>query len=834
MSHQRLGGALMTDLRQSIRNVLFATSALSLSPVPLANAQDNAALEEIVVTATRREQAVEDIPVNIAVVTGATLRNAGVSSVQDLTEMVPGLSNEDIGPRGNSVSNTLVIRGLNAVSSGNGSGSPNVTVPLVTTYVDDTPMFFNMKLTDIERVEVMRGPQGTLYGSGAVGGTVRIIHAKPTTDAFYADFSSRGFATDHSDDLSYSVEGVANLPLSDSLALRATGGYESISGFTDALRLVAYDPDNQPILADPTDPLNSGLTFRRQDDVDDSDTKHLRVALSWDISDAVNALLSYAYQEDSAGSYTQQSPGLDYQQTQFTLSPLERDVDIAALDVTADLGFASFTSATSYYDNVSNGRRDLTGLMININNGSPFAYGFFPRVQSTITDFARDRSFVQEFRLVSESDTNWDWVVGAFYRDQDWVSNLNPQVMPGLAEWSELDGSADALNDIFGPGTFANFGDFVEFYNGGPRPSSLDLTDFIYSLDRQIKFQDIAVFGELTYQFTESWQVTAGARAFWQDFQQSMVQQLPICGPFCSDNGTDPFGTVNSTVDRDFQDQIFKFNTSYDFGDKTMVYFTWAEGFRRGGGNALAVGPCFLCESDDSLLDYEPDTATNVEVGVKGRRFDDRVGYTVSAYRIDWDNIQIDSTTSPGGFFFVLNGSSAVSKGLETEINAQLSENLLINFGYVRAETELTESFVVENVVGREGDTLPLVPKHQASVGVSYFVPLQADRELHFRLDASYRSEINSTLSPYRFDDTLQDFVFDPAERNFAKLGSATKLNASVDLSLGNWRVGVFARNITGEKGINAVNTNNDETALNSVTVVRPRMVGLRLGYEWQ
>src|SRR5690606_8948497 len=129
-------------------------------------------------------------------------------------------------------------------------------------------------------------------------------------------------------------------------------------------------------------------------------------------------------------------------------------------------------------------------------------------------------------------------------------------------------------------------------------------------------------------------------------------------------------------------------------------------------------------------------------------------------------------------FFFVLNGSSAVSKGLEAEVNAQLSENVLVNFGYAYAETELTESFGVENVSGREGDSLPLIPKHQASLGLSYFVPLQADRELQFRLDASYRSEINSTLSPYRFDDTLQDFVFDPAGRNFARLDSATKLNA--------------------------------------------------------
>ena len=191
----------------------LVAAAISLSTLSTSNlvlASDT--LEEVLVTAARRSQSVEDIPYNISALSGEALKDSGAGNMQDLTRMIPGLTSADFGPRSSSVSSALIIRGLSSGGGAQGASVPNVSVPLVSTYVDETPLFVNLKLTDMARVEVLRGPQGTLYGSGSMGGTLRMIHNQPSTDGFMAEVSTKVSSTEEADDLSYSVEGIINLP----------------------------------------------------------------------------------------------------------------------------------------------------------------------------------------------------------------------------------------------------------------------------------------------------------------------------------------------------------------------------------------------------------------------------------------------------------------------------------------------------------------------------------------------------------------------------------------------------------------------------------------------
>ena len=243
---------------------LLATSAAivtgSFSPA-LAQAQEASTSEQteptaIIVTAARRSQSLSEVPSNISAVTGEMLENAGVTDLNDFTRLVPGVVMLDEGPRVSGSRNTLIIRGLNANSMTPDDDNPSNTQEAVSTYLGETPMFFPLKLIDIERVEVLRGPQGTLYGSGSVGGTVRIIPNAPDLTAFSAEVSAETSVTDHSGDINYDIYAILNLPLSSTAALRMSGGYQHLGGFIDALGLVQMDRDGKfdpgtPVLADP-------------------------------------------------------------------------------------------------------------------------------------------------------------------------------------------------------------------------------------------------------------------------------------------------------------------------------------------------------------------------------------------------------------------------------------------------------------------------------------------------------------------------------------------------------------------------------------------------------
>ncbi len=573
-----------TPLAAAISAVLGAAVQLA---APCAQADDMA---DIVVTATRRSETIADVPYNISAVSAADIENSGVVDLQGLTHMIPGLVSPDLGARAGNLNGTMTIRGMNA--SGVNYAAQAIAAPSVSQYVDETPLIANIKLTDIARVEVLRGPQGTLYGSGSVGGTVRTIHNKPDPSKTEFEMTAQTSGTANAENASESFDAVVNLPIAETLAFRGSGGYEKLSGFTNALSVAVLGANQQPVLADPGDPVHSPPVFAEKKGIDGSATWYVRGALLWKPSEAIEADLSYQHQTDHSDGFSQERPGYHWEQSLYVDQPGTFKTDLGAVDVAVDVGFATLSSSSSYTSQSATGTSDETGLIENL---AAF-YGNYPRIVSPMLSVSDDKAFTEELRLVSKNSGPWDWVAGGYYSHR--VQNMSlVEPLYGFAAWSELPGTGiPAGCTVYDAATcqYPNYGDVVQYYNGGIRPSLNPYPDLAFTLDRRVTFRDLASFGETSYHFTDKWQATVGARIFWQHYSQALTQTLPICGPLCSESGTDPEGLVEGSQGKGFRSHIFKLNTSYEIAPRTLLYATWSEGFRRGGRQRIADRPLLL------------------------------------------------------------------------------------------------------------------------------------------------------------------------------------------------------------------------------------------------
>ena len=294
---------------------------------------------------------------------------------------------------------------------------------------------------------------------------------------------------------------------------------------------------------------------------------------------------------------------------------------------------------------------------------------------------------------------------------------------------------------------YPSFGDVIQYYKGGIRPSLNPYPDLSFTLDRHVTFTDFALFNETSYHFTDKWQATAGARIFWQHYDQTLDQTLPMCGPFCSESGTDPTGLTADSQAKGFRSQIFKFNTSYEIAAHTLIYATWSEGFRRGGVNALPTGPCYYCETP-ALLTYRPDKAYNTEIGIKGS-WGGGSSYTFTLYNIDWQDPQIEAATVTGGFEYVTNGNTARSRGAEGELTLPVSDSTKLELGYSYTDAILTSGFNAAS-----SQTSSASPGNACRGSRSSRsrrpsnIPYRSidTREFHAHLDASYRSDFWTAL----------------------------------------------------------------------------------------
>ena len=797
----------MGQTRKCVEKTPVAVAVALALNLPPAMAQSDDLLEEIVVTATRREQTVQEIPYNINVVTERQLNETGVSDPFNLVRLVPGLNIVDEGPRVSGNRNTYSIRGLNVDPSNNNDDNPAISQSTVSTYLGEVPVFFPMKLVDLQRVEVLRGPQGTLYGASSVGGTIRFIPNKPSTERTTFDVFAEVSGTDEAGEASYDVRATANFPVAENSAIRVTAGYEHLSGFIDAVGLIEQTgtPRNpgEIVLADPNDILGSDTVPAPPiRDSNDSDQVYFRASWLYAPNDAVEITLNYNYQEVEANNRYEDNrffgTGEEYVTYKAFTDPQDADLSLIDLDVQADVGFARLTSSTAFTDVNVHSVSDSSGFL---RTNIPQYYFGNPRVYAPLDRRQDVQVFTQELRLASQGEGPLDWVAGAFYLERDLDFDLQ----------QELSGANEYTNAYFGT------------------PAPVDFTDVLATGGTDQEFTDLAVFGELTWHVTDQWQVTGGVRVFDQELSGTSGIPLPYASRtfeyYYYGTATDDFllGGINPT-NYEVDESIFKLNTSYDISDDTMIFATYAEGFRPGGANQLPETDPFG-NDNRPFLTFDPDEAKNYEAGIKGT-LGGRYNYTVTAFLVDWENFQAN-LVSPFGIGFIDNVPGAESSGLELELNGVVNEYFDFSASYSYVNAEVSESFLFSqgdpSTEIPKGNPLPAAPEHEFFAMANYRVPLAAS-ELIFHGNVSYRSD---ALSNFR------DLPNVPA-MSFAEFDSFTLWNVAVTWVRDNYSVALFGDNLGNERGESSVITadfygDRDQ----GWGVIRPRTFGLRLTYSY-
>jgi iron complex outermembrane receptor protein len=830
----------MKHPRRRLTTAVVLGTGTTLFGVAAAQAQSEPpSIDEVVVSATRRDTAIQDIPYNISAISASSLEDNHVQSLSDLSKMIAGLSFVDSGPTSRS---NIVLRGINAnATDQQGNTGRLSTVSPVSTYIGETPLFLSLQLDDLERVEVLRGPQGTLYGSGSLAGTLRFIPKKPDLTGFHADVEGDVGGVDETNQLNRFASGMVNIPLSSVTAVRISAGYQHYAGFIDENYIVKLGPASTainspvgiPVPANPNNPIFSGLVFDPQQNANDANLWHVRTSFLFQPSDEFSALLAYYHQVDDANGVQAQSPNFggsvdtppaqnpyyspqypvsfptggtifphnqEYDANNSFLLEQDRHADLVSADLTYSMGFASLSSSTSYYKDVGHNVNDGTGLLTLY----PDFYGFIPRMVDYEIANDENKGFVEELRLVSATGKHFDYVAGLFYQRIDTTFN-EMQWVPGQTYFGSLVG-----------------------YPGANAATEGDVNDIEHD---STSFKDRAAFGELTWHLTDAWQVTGGLRFFKQDFSLEDSTAFPFCGPSCSNIG-DQLGTTLTQKGYSVHDHISKINTSYRFSDTLNTYFVYSEGFRRGGSNGIPVSGPFAGNPD--LLIYKPDKTRNYELGAKGTVAGIR--YSAALFYIDWNNFQVDETAIASGAQIAVNGSEANSRGAELELNGDITHHLAYTLGYTYTRAVVAKDFTVDDldtsgslvglVTSKAGDPLPNAPKESATAALDYIhpAPILQGWNMRWHLDASYRS---ATLS--------QLLSTNPNDPPPFKIPGFSIWDASVNLaSSSGVYTSLYVQNLfnalaeTGGSDRGAVGIRAEQFFIG-----RPRTVGLKVGYSF-
>jgi iron complex outermembrane recepter protein len=818
---------------------------------------DDNALQEVVVTATRRALSAQDVPISITAVSGAALDQAGIEDISRLGRSMAGVNVTDKGPFGGVNGSSLIIRGLNSEGTGGQLALASPVVPPVATYVDDTPLFANLRLQDLDHVEILRGPQGTLYGSGSLGGTIRFVQNAPDPSGFDAKAEAGMSKTSHTHSVNDDFSGMLNLPLSDTLAIRINGSYSDDAGFINQPNLYRLDSTGAPISADPTNVLSPPVIYG-QKGTNSYEYRTARVSALWKPNEEFKAQLSYYYQVASAGGFPYvAASSLAYNQPissppgilpQLYDSPLPAGidrlssatntietandkVDVVALTLDYDMGFATLTSSSSYAHHLNRSSEDLTAEYTNFSFYKPY-YGTDPRSLEISKDQFNDKNWSQEIRLASKSGGKFDWVGGLFYKDQT-TNIVEHEYFPGYNDYFNAcqpiyGASSGSFTPPFNP---CGFGEYIT------TPGALNpLKGISYSVDQayigdfETHFKDLALFGELTYHLTDDWTVTGGSRLFKQTLTQAQQTGLLFDGPAY---------VANSSLSDEWRRALWKINTSYHLDKTNLVYATWSQGFRRGGVNALPPTEPFLVNgapyvTPASLTRLQPDTADNYEIGVKGT-VSNRVRYSAAIYDIQWHNIQEGVQVTPLVLPASLNIGEAVSRGIELETFINLTDHLSTEVSYTYDDTRIKSYnpvFYYPNVSvqppGQDPTTgsaalvgvapqLPGTPKNSLALGFEYGHVEIAGGNLRYAINAHYQSRVLPALSA-----------------TVPTVAGYTLVDTRLSYSLSHFMGTVYVNNLTNNLGISSYGDPGIFGNRDQAIVTQPRTVGFTLEYSFK
>jgi iron complex outermembrane receptor protein len=644
--------------KQLNRSLFTVTALLACSSL----VAEELVLEEVIVTATKREGVAQDIPLALSVLPESFIESNAIRSVEDLRDFVPGLEVVSVQPS----SNIIGMRGVVAL------GGP---ISPVGYYLDETPIsaFSSdapaVALWDLQRVEVLRGPQGTLFGDGSMAGTIRAITNKPDTEAFAGRVWIDGFSYDGGNN-GYNLRALLNMPVSDTLAFRISAGYKDDGGYITNVHF--------------------------NDDGDNAyDEGNVRAAMRWLPGENTTVDLSYTgYRLDMGNDNNQTSPGFYDPDNAFppgfVIPAIKRDVrdfDYDLFNLTIEHEFENFSlvSATSYYDSAGSSFEDLNYVVPGFFFGGPVA-DFLPGSSAAQVIPKNDQTtFTQEIRLVSNGDNRLDWTVGAFYKDLDRsvVSAFDLRVFLDLA-----------LVDPGLAGVIATVADEAGFSEQSSGAKSW------------------AVFAELDYELTDKVSLTGGLR-YYEDTRDSLIEQLVT---------TEVFGVpAGDLIPGSGDDSALspKLGLSWKTSDTTTLFASASKGFRSGDTN-----PNHIMDPELIPDGYGAETLWTYEIGVKSNPTD-KLLTNFYLYYNDWTDMQLFLVTADGLFSYTDNVGSAKATGAELEVMYLVNSNLSLSLSASYIDAEISETVIdpagVE--VAQEGNEIPFIAPFTANIGFDYSRP---------------------------------------------------------------------------------------------------------------
>ncbi len=778
----------MTHRALHTRTVLLTGCALAVVASP-GYAQEAEQVEGdrnvIIVTATKRDQTIQDVPFSINAQTQEDIQKSGATTLEDISRNVAGLSVQNLGPGQSQVS----VRG---VSAGQVVRDQPGVKEQVGIYLDESVISLSLftpdiDLFDLNRVETLRGPQGTLFGSGSVGGTIRYITNQPEIGITEGVVEGNVNLVD-GDDIGWHLKGAVNVPMGESTAFRIVGYYTQYGGFIDALGPAGGED------------INGGERYG------------VRAAMKIDTGEGFSLTPRVLYQKVVADGFNRQEvfnlfanpftttrPPIQLgEREQFLLlrEAFEDEALIFDLVAEAELGPVTLTSVSSYTNRdilVSRDASALTGS-VSVDLGFPEAAVLLP---SNLRDTTKLETITQEIRFSSNNDGPLQWLIGGFYSDTD---RDYRQRLP-------TPGYAAATDATLGAGTSAAVA------NGFANLDSPFNSDLPYNIEQ------IAIFGEATYAFTDRLDVTVGARYY--DFEE--VRTITTGGLFA--NGDT--GQVDQTSSDGITPRIL---LSYDVSDDITLNAQASQGFRLGGVNDPLNTP--LCNAEDLGLfggfqDYDDEKLWNYEIGAKanGRGF----YANVAAFYNDISDLQVTLDAGSCSSRIVFNVPEAHSLGVEAELGFAPADgfDLVLAGSWIEAEFDTTLPEPLATATGiREGNRLPSVPEFQVSVTGSYEWPISDSADAY--ISAAFSHVGSRFTQPADQENNPRTFV------SGLPFGGAPGTDATtLDLELPsyqflNLRVGVELD--TGLELAAYVNNVFDENALLSFD--RERGGRARLGYS--
>ncbi|HLY87905.1 MAG TPA: TonB-dependent receptor [Acetobacteraceae bacterium] len=786
-------------------SVVLATSVsllgLMAAPAHSQTSPDTGTLAsgEIVVTATKRATLIQNVPFSINAQTSQDIARAHAQTLEDLSRNVAGLSIQNLGPGQSQVA----IRGI---SSGQIVRDQPGVKEQVGVYLDESVISLSLftpdlDLFDLNRVETLRGPQGTLFGAGSEGGTIRYITNQPKFDRVEGSFEA-GFNHIDGGNSGGDVKGAINLPLGETAAVRAVGYYTRYAGFIDALH------EDGSIKKNVNDGYRAGG----------------RVAVTWKPIDALTITPRVIYQEIKtngfnreekfnlfANPFTTTRPPVTLQdRQQFLLLPEEFRDKFLLVDNTAtlDVGPASLTSVSSYTHRnilVSRDASALTGS-VSVDLGFPTAAVLLP---SNLRDRTKLNQFTQELRVASNGEGPLQWLVGGFYSH---IRRNYSQRLPTPGY--------DAFTDaIFGAGTSAAVA------NGfGP--------DSPYNADLPYKLRQLAAFAELTYNLTHTLHLTAGGRYY--DYKET--RRFHSGGLFSNDDDRRDSTTSNGATPR--------FLVSFDATPNMTFNAQVSKGFRLGGVNDPLNLP--LCGPADAATfgghpTFKDETLWNYEGGLKAHFGPLR--FNVAGFYNEIHNLQVTADAGSCSSRVIFNVPKAHSGGGEFEVAATPIKGLDLSLSGSlidsKFDSTVTSSTGVELAGIRKGNRLPTVPKFQLSANGTYTVPVDVFGSQEAFFTASVQHVGSRYTQPADQEGNPQSFVshlpFGGATGNEAtvldlKLPAYDLVNLSAGLRFpGQLEISVYVNNLTDKNALLSFDRERGGRARLGFEVNQPRTFGATL-----